>query len=118
MVKSRGFVRDILVIAAATATSRLFGLFRDVVIADRFGASAAYDAYIIAFFVPHVLRQLLAEGAPRTTVATPHDGQAEEPPESPNERMCPRCKKGRLVLVDEFPAIAIHPPKPPFLDTS
>jgi len=63
MTKSRGLVRDVLVIAAATAASRLFGLLRDVAIADRFGASAAYDAYIIAFFVPHVLRQLLAEGA-------------------------------------------------------
>ena len=63
MIKGRGLIRDVLIIAAATALSRLFGLFRDVVIADRFGASAAYDAYIIAFFVPHVLRQLLAEGA-------------------------------------------------------
>ena len=63
MIKGRGLVRDVLLIAAATAMSRLFGLFRDVVIADRFGTSAAYDAYIIAFFVPHVLRQLLAEGA-------------------------------------------------------
>jgi len=63
MTKGRGLIRDVLIIAAATALSRLFGLFRDVVIADRFGASAAYDAYIIAFFIPHVLRQLLAEGA-------------------------------------------------------
>ncbi|MFQ6117944.1 MAG: murein biosynthesis integral membrane protein MurJ [Candidatus Bipolaricaulia bacterium] len=78
MVKSRGFVRDILVIAAATATSRLFGLFRDVVIADRFGASAAYDAYIIAFFIPHVLRQLLAEGALSTAFIPIYTGYLAE----------------------------------------
>ncbi|MFP4646962.1 MAG: murein biosynthesis integral membrane protein MurJ [Candidatus Acetothermia bacterium] len=55
--------RDVVIIAAATAASRLFGLFRDVVIADRFGAGAAYDAYLVAFFIPHFLRRLLAEGA-------------------------------------------------------
>ena len=58
-----GYLRDVLVMAAATALSRMFGLFRDVAIAERFGASAAYDAFIVAFFVPHLLRRLLAEGA-------------------------------------------------------
>ncbi|HIC95941.1 TPA: murein biosynthesis integral membrane protein MurJ, partial [Candidatus Bipolaricaulota bacterium] len=60
--RERGLIRDVLIIALATGVSRLFGLARDAVIADRFGASAAYDAYIIAFFIPHMLRQLLAEG--------------------------------------------------------
>ncbi len=59
----RRFARDIVIIAGATAVSRLFGLFRDIVIADKFGAGTAYDAYLIAFYVPHFLRRLLAEGA-------------------------------------------------------
>lgn len=62
-MKSSKFLRNVLVIASATALSRIFGLIRDVVIANKFGAGAAYDAYIIAFFVPHLLRKLLAEGA-------------------------------------------------------
>lgn len=57
------FARDVLIIAAATAASRLFGLFRDIVIADRFGAGPAYDSYLIAFYIPHFLRRLLGEGA-------------------------------------------------------
>ncbi|MFP3952764.1 MAG: murein biosynthesis integral membrane protein MurJ [Candidatus Acetothermia bacterium] len=57
------FARDVLIIAAATAASRVFGLFRDVVIADRFGAGPAYDSYLIAFYIPHFLRRLLGEGA-------------------------------------------------------
>ncbi len=57
------FARDIVIIAGATAVSRVFGLFRDIVIADKFGAGPAYDAYLIAFYVPHFLRRLLAEGA-------------------------------------------------------
>jgi putative peptidoglycan lipid II flippase len=60
--------RDILLMAAATASSRVLGLFRDVAIADQFGAGAAYDAFLIAFFVPHFLRQLLAEGALSTAM--------------------------------------------------
>jgi putative peptidoglycan lipid II flippase len=49
--------------ALATAISRIFGLFRDVTIADKFGAGGSYDAFLIAFFLPVFLRQLLAEGA-------------------------------------------------------
>jgi len=55
--------RDIGLMALATGISRLFGLAREVVIADHFGATAAYDAFLIAFFIPQFLRQLLAEGA-------------------------------------------------------
>lgn len=59
----RRLARDVLLMAFATGVSRVFGLAREAVIADRFGASAAYDAFLIAFFVPHFLRSLLAEGA-------------------------------------------------------
>ena len=59
----RRLARDVLLLALATGISRVFGLFRDVAIADRFGMTAAYDAFLIAFFIPHFLRQLLAEGA-------------------------------------------------------
>ena len=59
----RRLARDVLLMALATGISRIFGLGREAAIADRFGAGAAYDAFLIAFFVPHVLRSLLAEGA-------------------------------------------------------
>lgn len=59
----RRLARDVLLMALATGLSRLLGLAREAAIADRFGASAAYDAFLIAFFVPHFLRSLLAEGA-------------------------------------------------------
>ncbi|MEA3356237.1 MAG: murein biosynthesis integral membrane protein MurJ [Candidatus Bipolaricaulota bacterium] len=57
------FTRDVFLIALATGISRVFGLFRDVVIANQFGAGEAYDAFLVAFFLPHFLRRLLAEGA-------------------------------------------------------
>jgi len=49
--------------ALATGVSRLLGLGRETAIANQFGTSAAYDAFLIAFFVPNLLRSLLAEGA-------------------------------------------------------
>ncbi len=61
--RGRGLLEGALVVAAATALSRLLGLVREVVIADKFGASAEYDAFIVAFLIPHLLRRLLAEGA-------------------------------------------------------
>ncbi len=44
-------------------TSRLLGLAREVVLAHQFGASAAMDAYNVAFRIPNLLRDLFAEGA-------------------------------------------------------
>ena len=64
----RSLARDALLMALATAISRMFGLFRDVTIADKFGASGAYDAFLVAFFLPVFLRQLLAEGALSTAI--------------------------------------------------
>lgn len=58
-----GWIRDVFWIALATALSRILGLVREIVIAGQFGASGVYDAYLIAFFIPHFLRRLLAEGA-------------------------------------------------------
>ncbi len=48
--------------AAGTAISRVTGLLRDAAIAYAFGASASYDAFLVAFFIPNALRQLLGEG--------------------------------------------------------
>lgn len=56
-------LKNVMVISGSTALSRVFGLVRDVVIAHLFGASRAYDAYLIAFMIPNLLRRLLAEGA-------------------------------------------------------
>jgi putative peptidoglycan lipid II flippase len=44
-------------------TSRLLGLAREVVLAHQFGASAAMDAYNVAFRIPNLVRDLFAEGA-------------------------------------------------------
>jgi putative peptidoglycan lipid II flippase len=46
-----------------TALSRVLGMARDLVIAHRFGASGATDAWVQAFRIPNALRRLTAEGS-------------------------------------------------------
>ena len=51
------------VIGAATLASRLLGLVRDQVLAYRFGATDAMDAFNVAARIPNLMRDLFAEGA-------------------------------------------------------
>ena len=55
------------VVAAGTLASRMLGLVRDQVMAAMFSL-AVTDAFTIAFLLPNVLRQLLAEGAVQSAV--------------------------------------------------
>jgi putative peptidoglycan lipid II flippase len=48
---------------AATLASRILGLIRDQVLAALFGAGNEMDAFIVAFRIPNLVRDLFAEGA-------------------------------------------------------
>lgn len=52
-----------LKMAIATFMSRILGLVREQVIAFYFGASGITDAFLIAYRIPNLLRDLFAEGA-------------------------------------------------------
>lgn len=60
---STGLLKSSLVVSVMTMLSRVLGLVRDVVIANFIGASAAADAFVIAFKIPNFMRRLFAEGA-------------------------------------------------------
>ena len=51
------------IIGLAVMVSRIFGLVREQVFAAFFGASMVYDAFLMAFRIPNLLRDLFAEGA-------------------------------------------------------
>ena len=61
--KSEGLLKSSAVVACMTMLSRVLGLARDVVIANFVGASAAADAFFVAFKIPNFMRRLFAEGA-------------------------------------------------------
>lgn len=50
------------VVSAAVLMSRVTGLVRESVMAAFFGASSAYDAYVLGFRIPNLMRDLFAEG--------------------------------------------------------
>lgn len=55
--------RSTTLVSGATFVSRLFGLVREQIFAFLFGAGFATDAFVAAFRIPNLLRDLFAEGA-------------------------------------------------------
>src|SRR5436189_3402858 len=60
---SEHLARSAGVTAVATLASRILGLARDQVLAALFGAGNEMDAFIVAFRIPNLVRDLFAEGA-------------------------------------------------------
>ncbi|MEO8003097.1 MAG: murein biosynthesis integral membrane protein MurJ [Arenimonas sp.] len=58
-----GLLRSLASFTGGTFVSRLLGLLREVVVNTTFGASAATDAFWVAFRIPNFLRRLFAEGS-------------------------------------------------------
>ncbi|MBI1976023.1 MAG: murein biosynthesis integral membrane protein MurJ [Candidatus Omnitrophica bacterium] len=63
MSSNRSLVRSAGLIGFATFLSRILGMIRDILTAKIFGTSWVYDAFLMAFMVPNLLKRLLGEGA-------------------------------------------------------
>ena len=61
--KQQSVARSAGIVSIAVMFSRLLGLAREMVFARYFGAGFLTDAYVVAFRIPNVLRDLFAEGA-------------------------------------------------------
>ena len=57
LIKSTGLV------SVATLCSRVLGFVRDIMIANFFGTSMFAEAFVVAFRIPNLLRDLVGEGA-------------------------------------------------------
>src|SRR5688572_33253650 len=51
------------IVSIAVMFSRVLGLVRETIFARFFGAGFLYDAFVVAFKIPNILRDLFAEGA-------------------------------------------------------
>lgn len=56
-------LKSTIKMAVATFFSRILGLVREQVMAAYFGASGVTDAFLVAYRIPNLLRDLFAEGA-------------------------------------------------------
>src|SRR4051794_11219376 len=50
------------IVSIAILSSRVTGLLREIVMAQKFGAGFAYDAFLLGFRIPNLTRNLFAEG--------------------------------------------------------
>src|SRR5260370_3789826 len=63
------------VVGGAVVCSRVLGLIREMVFAGLFGAGRKLDAFLMAFRLPNLLRDLFAEGALSTAFITTFSGK-------------------------------------------
>jgi putative peptidoglycan lipid II flippase len=56
-------MRSAGIVSVAVLLSRITGLVREIVMARKFGAGLAMDAFVIGFRIPNLTRDLFAEGA-------------------------------------------------------
>src|SRR5438093_12157650 len=63
------------VVGVAILSSRILGLIREQIFAGLFGAGKLLDAFLMAFRLPNLLRDLFAEGALSTAFITTFSGK-------------------------------------------
>ena len=62
-VLSQGLLRSTSIMSAGTLLSRVLGFIRDMLFARFFGTAAGADAFVVAFRLPNMFRDLIGEGA-------------------------------------------------------
>lgn len=55
-------IKNISLLGVGTLASRVLGFIRDILIANYFGTSGVFEAFIVSFRLPNVFRSVLAEG--------------------------------------------------------
>lgn len=60
---SKALVKSTSLVSSMTFISRILGFVRDMIVAHLFGATAAADAFNVAFKIPNFMRNLFAEGS-------------------------------------------------------
>src|SRR5437763_1336725 len=83
----RGSTRATGVVGVAILSSRILGLIREQIFAGLFGAGKYLDAFLMAFRLPNLLRDLFAEGALSTAFITTFSGKIATEGDEPAWRL-------------------------------
>ncbi|MBM3248231.1 MAG: murein biosynthesis integral membrane protein MurJ [Candidatus Omnitrophica bacterium] len=65
---NKSIIKSSYVISAGTVFSRILGFFRDIVIAGLLGTTPGAEAFVAAFRIPNLFRDLVGEGAVNSAV--------------------------------------------------
>ena len=66
--QNKAVARWATLIGSATLVSRILGFIRDVIIARLFGVYIYAQAFVIAFRIPNLFRDLVGEGAANAAI--------------------------------------------------
>ncbi len=94
-------------VSAAIFGSRLLGLAREVVFAGLFGTGAVADAFLTAFRIPNLFRDLLAEGALTAAFVPTFTSTLKNDGEEAAERLGDLMFGGMLVLTGAMVGAAL-----------
>ncbi len=67
-MSDRKLIKSTGIIGSATAASRVLGFVRDILFARIFGTGMAAQAFIVAFRIPNMLRDMIGEGATNAAI--------------------------------------------------
>src|SRR5919109_4167356 len=98
--------RDAGVVSLAVTASRILGLVRDQVFAIFFGAGLQYDAFLTAFRIPNLLRDLFAEGALSAAFVTTFSQTLENKGEKEAVRLSNRVATLIIIVISAISVIA------------
>jgi putative peptidoglycan lipid II flippase len=99
MTGPRSLLRTVGAISSATSVSRVLGLLRDIVQSYYFGAGPVTDAFIAAFRIPNLLRDLFAEGALSSAVVPTLTAERERRGDAAAWRLVSRLISALILLL-------------------
>jgi putative peptidoglycan lipid II flippase len=98
--------RNAGVVSLAVMASRVLGLVRDQVFAAFFGAGFHYDAFLTAFRIPNLLRDLFAEGALSSAFVTTFSQVLQSKGREEAARLSNRVATALILLIGVISVIA------------
>jgi putative peptidoglycan lipid II flippase len=94
------------IVGLAVMASRVLGLVRDQVFAALFGAGLQYDAFLTAFRIPNLLRDLFAEGALSAAFVTTFSQTLEAKGKDEAQRLANRVATAMVVVIAAISILA------------
>jgi len=106
-VNDNSIARAARTVSLAVFGSRILGLVREQVLAGLFGASKEFDAFITAFRIPNLLRDLFAEGALSAAFVTTFSQKLAKEGEAPAWRLANLVLNALVVLLSLITLVGI-----------
>src|SRR5207237_6944688 len=105
--EQRASTRSTGIVGIAILCSRVLGLIREQVFAGLFGAGRNLDAFLMAFRLPNLLRDLFAEGALSTAFITTFSGKLATEGDECAWRLANRVARLTAVFMSEVTLLGI-----------